>query len=168
MIDELASVVEVGQEQVTFRVTGEEACETCDLAEQCYRDGGLLRISREELRGLPAEQLYPGRRVRLQMEHTSLLGLTGVVYGLPLLIFAAGLLAGYFLLFPDAGEAGRALGSFGSGAVLVALAWALIVRLDRRAARRIRYRVQSSDATEDQEQLLFREYSGETGDDRPQ
>jgi positive regulator of sigma E activity len=155
-------VVEVGNEQVTFRVTGEEACETCEMAEQCYRDGGLLRIPNRELRGYPVSGLRHGQMVRLQMEHTSLLGLTGVVYGLPLALFAAGLLAGYFLLFPDAGEAGRALGSFASGVLVVAAAWAAIVRLDRRAARRIRYRVElPEEQEEDEEQLMFKEYSSE-------
>jgi positive regulator of sigma E activity len=161
MIDERASIVEVDPEQVTFRVTGEEACETCDLAEQCYRDGGLLRIARQELRGLQADALYPGRMVRLQMEHTSLLGLTGVVYGVPMALFTAGLLAGYFLFFPGAGEAGRALGSFATGVVFVAISWLFIVRLDRRAARRIRYRIEPLERQENEEQLLYREYSGE-------
>ena len=165
MIEEKATVVEVGREQVSFRVTGGEACEACDLSEQCYRDGGLLRISREKLRGLDPGDLSPGRLVKLLMEQTSLLGLTGVVYGLPMALFVAGLLLGYFLVFPDAGEAGRALGSFGSGVVLVALSWTAIVRLDRRAARRIKYRVEPLETLEDEEQLLYREYG--SGGDNP-
>ncbi len=158
MIEEKATVVEVGREQVSFRVTGGDACEVCDLSEQCYRDGGLLRISREKLNGLDPGDLSPGRLVKLLMEQTSLLGLTGVVYGLPMALFIAGLLLGFFLLFPDAGEAARALGAFGTGVVLVALSWTAIVRLDRRAARRIKYRVEPLESLEDEEHLLYREY----------
>jgi positive regulator of sigma E activity len=159
MIEERASVEEVGEEQVAFRVSGEEACEACDIAEQCYRDGGFIRVPRAKLRGLAPDELTPGRNVKLFMEQTSLLGLTGVVYGVPLLLFAVGLLAGFYLLFPDAGEAGRALGSFGTGVLLVALSWAAIVRLDRRAARRIRYRIEPLEKLEGEEQQLYREYS---------
>ena len=159
MIEERASVVEVGDEQVAFRVTGEEACETCDLGEQCYRDGGLLRVPRGKLRGLSSQDLSPGRSVKLFMEQTSLLGLTGVVYGLPMLLFVAGLLAGFFLVFPSSGEAVRALGSFGTGILCVALSWKVIVRLDRRAAGRIHYRVEPLETLCDEEQLIYREYS---------
>ncbi|MFO7850354.1 MAG: SoxR reducing system RseC family protein [Spirochaetia bacterium] len=161
MIEEKASVVEVGPEDVSFRVTGEEACETCDLSEQCYRDGGLIRIPRSELRGLEPEALSPGRMVKLLMEQTSLLGLTGVVYGVPMALFVVGLLLGFYLLFAGTGEAARALGSFGTGVLLVALSWTTIVGLDRRAARRIRYRVEPLSTREDEEHLIYREYSEE-------
>jgi hypothetical protein len=95
------------------------------------------------------------------MEHASLLTLTGVVYGVPLLLFAVGLAAGYYLLLPEAGEAGRALGSFAAGLVLVAAAWLPIYRLDRRMARRIRYRIDlpDDDSISSAKDYYEREYS---------
>lgn len=166
MIEEKAVVVAADERWLQLRVSGEEACETCDLSEQCYRDGGLLRIDRRHIRGSAVDAaqgidgLGPGRTVKLTMENTSLLALTGVVYGVPLLLFALGLAGGYFLLLPDAGEAVRALGSFAAGLGLVAAAWLLIVRLDRRMARRIRYRVDLPDESDaSAEDYYQREYS---------
>ena len=159
MIEEKAAVVEVGQEQVVFRVTGEEACESCDLSEQCYRDGGLLRISRSGLNGIPIEELTPGKTVKLKMENTSLLGLTGIVYGIPLALFVGGLLIGNFFLFSQAAEAGRALGSFATGVVLVAVSWLPIVRLDKKTARRVRYRTEPLSDAENEHDYYYRIYS---------
>ena len=166
MIEEKAAVVEVGQDHVVFRVTGEEACESCDLSEQCYRDGGLLRISRSGLKGIPADELTTGRTVKLKMENTSLLGLTGIVYGIPLALFVCGLLIGNFLLFSQAGEAGRALGSFATGVILVAVFWLPIVRLDKKTAGRVRYRTEPLSDTENEHDYYYRTYSQEKQHDK--
>ncbi|MGM0432009.1 MAG: SoxR reducing system RseC family protein [Spirochaetota bacterium] len=167
MIEEKAVVVHADDQWLQVRVSGEEACETCDLAEQCYRDGGLLKIARKHILGPlvqasgEADKLKPGRTIKLTMKHTSLLSLTGVVYGVPLLLFAVGLTVGYYLLLPEAGEAGRALGSFAAGLGLVALAWLPIYRLDRRMARRIRYWVElpEDEKNVSEEDYYQREYS---------
>ncbi len=163
MIEEKAVIESCDEHWLQVRVSGEEACETCDLAEQCYRDGGLLKIARSHLRGPLAETpetITPGRTIKLTMENTSLLGLTGVVYGLPLLLFAFGLGIGFYWLFPDAGEAGRALGSFAAGLLLVAVAWLPIVRLDRRMAQRVRYRIELPEDQDDSaESYYLRQYS---------
>ena len=163
MIEEKAVVVDSDDQWLQVRFSGEEACETCDLAEQCYRDGGLLKIARTHLRGPLAESpeaITPGRTISLTMENTSLLSLTGIVYGVPLLLFAAGLGLGYYVILPEAGEAGRALGAFAAGLLLVAAAWLPIVRLDRRMARRIRYRIELPEDQDDSSADFYqRQYS---------
>jgi positive regulator of sigma E activity len=168
VIEEKAVVVKADEQWLQVRVSGEQACEACDLAEQCYRDGGIMKLARKHVRG-PAldaagslDKLKPGSAIKLTMEQTSLLSLTGIVYGIPLLLFSAGLAAGYYLLLPEAGEAGRALGSFAAGVGLVAAAWLPIYRLDRRMAHRIRYWIDLPDDETDvsAEDYYTREYSG--------
>jgi positive regulator of sigma E activity len=160
MIEEKAVVVGADDQWLQVRLSGEKACEACDLAEQCYRDGGLLKLDLKRVRG-PAG-LKPGSTIMVTMEHASLLSLTGVVYGIPLLLFALGLAAGYYLLLPEVGEAGRALGSFAAGIGLVAAAWIPICRLDRRMARQVRYRIDLPEDTDGSSGNYYaREYSSE-------
>lgn len=168
VIEEKAVVIKTDDQWLHVRVSGEEACETCDLAEQCYRDGGIMKLARKHVRGpvLDAagslDKLEPGSTIKLTMEQTSLLTLSGIVYGVPLLLFTVGLAAGYYLLLPEAGEAGRALGSFAAGVGLVAAAWLPIYRLDRRMASRIRYWIDLPDneTNVSAEDYYTRGYSG--------
>jgi positive regulator of sigma E activity len=66
-----------------------------------------MKLARKHVRG-PApdaagslDKLKPGSTIKLTMEQTSLLTLSGIVYGVPLLLFTAGLTAVYYLLLPE-------------------------------------------------------------------
>lgn len=147
MITEKARVEEVHPGEVIFRVSEDEACRSCEMKDECYRVEGRLPVPANRLRGLAPGDLQPGDSVKLTMEGTSLFKLSGIIYGIPLILFLGGLLGGWQFLAPALGllgENARPLLAFASGILAVALPWLLIVRLDRRSARRIIYRAEKT------------------------
>lgn len=141
MIEEKAFVESSDSRQVTFRIIRTGACDVCSIREQCYRNDGVVSVPRAQVQGLDGAAART-ETVKLRIPNTSVLRLTGIVYGFPLVAFFAGLLLGYYLFFPGVGENMQALGSFGTGAALLALAGFGIYRFDRRVARAVRYVVE--------------------------
>lgn len=142
MIEEKAFVESSDGGQVTFRIIRTGACDACSIREQCYRNDGVVSVPRSQVQGLDGAAVASTETVKLRIPNTSVLRLTGLVYGLPLVAFFAGLLLGYYLIFPGVGENMQALGSFVTGAALLGLAGFGIYRFDRRVARAVRYVVE--------------------------
>ncbi|MFP4374529.1 MAG: SoxR reducing system RseC family protein [Spirochaetaceae bacterium] len=142
MIEESAVVRHSDDDRVVFQIIRTGACDACSIREQCYRNDGVVSVPRDHVSGVGAGRLGSSEPVKLRIRNTSVLGLTAVVYGLPLLAFFAGLLFGHYVLFPEAGEALRALGAFAVAAGMLAAAGVAINRFDRRVAGSVRYEVE--------------------------
>ena len=143
MIEESALVRHTDDEQVVFQIIRTGACDACSIREQCYRNDGVVSVPRDHVSGVDNTRLSSSEPVKLKIRNTSVLGLTAIVYGVPLLAFFAGLLFGNFVLFPDAGPTLQPLGAFATAAAMLGLAGYGIYRFDRRVAGTVRYEVQS-------------------------
>ncbi len=142
MIEESAIVRHTDDDQVVFQIIQTGACDACSIREQCYRDDGVVSVPRDHVSGVGAGRLASSESVKLRIRNTSVLGLTAVVYGVPLVAFFAGLLFGYYVLFPEAGETLQPLGAFATAAAMLAAAGFGIHRFDRRVAGSVRYEVE--------------------------
>jgi positive regulator of sigma E activity len=142
MIEERALVQHSDEKQVVFQIIRTGACDVCSIREQCYRNDGVVSVPRDHVSGVETGRLAPSEPVKLRIRNTSVLGLTAIVYGLPLLAFFVGLLFGNFVLFPDAGPTLQPLGAFATAAGLLGLAGYGIYRFDRRVAGSVRYEVE--------------------------
>lgn len=173
MIEERAVITGSDSETISFRITGSGACDACSIREACFRNEGTVRLARERVSfcgptalnrtrhdqvgrdntgqaGLGAPQRDPearaptaGQAVTLRIPHASVLGLTAIVYGVPLVAFLAGLLLGHAVLFDELVEEARALASFGLGLGGLFVAGLVTVFTDRRLSRRVRYEVEA-------------------------
>jgi positive regulator of sigma E activity len=102
-----------------------------------------MSVSRDRIRSAREDVLEPAdTAVRLRIRNASVLGLSAVVYGLPLLAFVIGLVLGYFVLFPGLGPTYQPLGAFGVAVGFLALAGAVISRFDRQVQDRVSYEVE--------------------------
>ena len=150
MIEEDALVKHAGDDSVVFQVIQTGPCNECSIREYCYRNDGFMSVERGRLKGADAEALAGVRQdtpVKLRIPNTSILGLTSVVYGVPLLAFVGGLLLGYFGLFGAAGSELQALGAFGTAVAFLSAAGFGISRFDKKVARRLQYEVALSSGT---------------------
>ncbi|MFO8065685.1 MAG: SoxR reducing system RseC family protein [Spirochaetia bacterium] len=141
MIEEQAIVQHTDDRHVVFQIVRTGACDVCSIREQCYRNDGVVSVPRSHVHGADARGLDATDSVNLRIRNTSVLGLTGIVYGIPLVAFFAGLLLGHFVLFAGAGPTLQPLGAFASAmAGLGAAGWG-IKRYDRRVSGSVRYEV---------------------------
>jgi positive regulator of sigma E activity len=150
MIEEDALVKHAGDDSVVFQVIQTGPCNECSIREYCYRNDGFMSVERGRLKGADAEALASVRQdtpVKLRIPNTSILGLSSVVYGVPLLAFVGGLLLGYFGLFGGAGSELQALGAFGTAVAFLSAAGFGISRFDKKVARRLQYEVALSSGT---------------------
>jgi positive regulator of sigma E activity len=150
MIEEDALVKHAGDDSVVFQVIQTGPCNECSIREYCYRNDGFMSVERGRLKGADAEALAGVRQdtpVKLRIPNTSILGLSSVVYGVPLLAFVGGLLLGYFGLFGGAGSELQALGAFGTAVAFLSAAGFGISRFDKKVARRLQYEVALSPGT---------------------
>lgn len=138
MIEESAVVRHTDEGNVVLQIKRTGACGVCEIREQCYRNDGVISVPRNRIHGTLAST---DETVRLRIRNTSVLRLTAVVYGVPLVAFFGGLLAGYYLLFPHASEAMQALGSFATALLALGAAAFGIKRFDRRVAATVHYEV---------------------------
>lgn len=134
MIEEVALVENISGDKMDLRITQPEQCDSCAIRESCYGRGNIVTVPREA--GVEVND-----SVELEIEHTSILGLSALMYGLPLAGLLAGVLSGYYGLFAVLAETGRTLASVATGLALLSVC-ALVVRLvGRRISDRIEYRV---------------------------
>ncbi len=116
-----------------LRITQPAQCDACAIRESCYGRGNVVTVPRE-----PGVEVNDS--VELEIAHTSILGLSALIYGMPLAGLLAGVLSGYYVLFAGLAETGRTLASVGSGLALLGVC-ALVVRIvGRRISDRIEYR----------------------------
>lgn len=165
MIEEQALVTGEDREALYFRITAGGACDKCSIREACFRNNGSIRVARERLALFEAEPfasdrgagtagseggaatssataaIHPGAKVTLRVPQASVLGLTAVVYGVPLIAFLIGVVSGHVWLFSALAEGARAVASFGLGAGLLAAAGLVTIFTDRRLSRRLHYEV---------------------------
>lgn len=133
MIEEVALVEKISGDKMDLRITQPEQCDACAIRESCYGRGNVVTVPRE-----PGVEVNDS--VELEISHTSILGLSALIYGVPLAGLLAGVLAGYYGLFAGLAETGKTLASVGSGIALLGLC-ALVVRFaGRRISDRIEYR----------------------------
>jgi positive regulator of sigma E activity len=142
MIEERAVVRHTDDEQVVFQIIRTGACDECSIREQCYRNDGVVSVPRNHVSGADSTRIGSADSVQLKIRNTSVLGLTGIVYGIPLVAFFVGPFFGYFVLFPQAGPTFQPLGAFATAAAMLAAAGFGIYRFDRRVAGSVRYEVE--------------------------
>lgn len=121
MIEEFGIIEEIRESDMDVRIERPEQCDACSIRESCYGRGNVITVPRND-------EFRVNDRIHLSIENTSVLGLSAVVYGIPLAALFVGLLTGYYGIFAEAIESTRVLASFALAVVLVA-ASALAVRL---------------------------------------
>jgi sigma-E factor negative regulatory protein RseC len=135
-----ARVIAVEKDTVRVRFLRPSACAT-----SCKNCGGCGLMNNLEtevsLPAPPGRHFQPGDRVWVGMEASGFLRAAFLLYLVPLVFFFGGYAAGERLFsrlgLPGLGEAGGALAAF----LLMALAFLLIRKLDRRLAGTGRYRL---------------------------
>ncbi|HUX14246.1 MAG TPA: SoxR reducing system RseC family protein [Spirochaetia bacterium] len=149
MIEELATVESIGTDQMELRVSHPEQCESCAIRGNCYAgldrtaEGGSGTELTERHLSVPRENgICVGDQVRVTIENTSILGLSALIYGVPLAGLLVGIITGYYALFVSLHELGRTLGSLGTGLAIMGTC-AMVVRLiGKRITSNIAYRTE--------------------------
>lgn len=139
MIDEYGVVVEEQDGKIAVEVGAEGSCEACPVRNACYQNGTIVWIPRNEESGALA--VRRGDHVHFTVENTSVLKVSALVYGVPLVAVLAGILGGYLWLFRALPENPRVGLSFLVAVALFVLSGFLIVRIDRRSKERLVYTV---------------------------
>jgi positive regulator of sigma E activity len=132
MIEERAVVERVHAETMDVRISQPEQCDTCAVRENCYSHGNVLTVPRTP--GIGAAD-----QVRVVITNTSVLGLSALVYGVPLIAVLLGIILGYSLLFAGFGDTARTLASLGLGLGLMAVAALVVRHVSRHIAENIEY-----------------------------
>lgn len=125
--------------EAVVRITVPADCESCAVRENCYAAGRVVRAP------APAE-VQPQDTVRVVIENAGVLGISALLYGVPLAATLAGILAGYYLLFGGMGEDPRVLLSFAVGVGMIAVSGVFIAAVDRRRSGRVRVRLEKEDS----------------------
>ncbi|MEX2442514.1 MAG: SoxR reducing system RseC family protein [Alkalispirochaeta sp.] len=146
MIDETAVVRSYSERSIEFQILTSGACDACEIREHCYRNDGLLSVPRDRLSNPYHVDMVSGMRIGLRIANTSMLGVTGIVYGIPLAVFIIGLFVGYEMIFTRSTEILRALSSFVLAISATFGVGFVISRFDGKVAANLRYDVHPSDA----------------------
>ncbi len=133
MIEEYGIVERIDGDKMDVRIERPEQCDACSIRESCYGRGNVLTVPRNP-------EVGEADRVHLSIERTSVLGLSALVYGVPLVALFVGLFAGYYGVFRFAQDSVRALGSFAAAIVLVALSAIVVRAIGRRLTGQVEYR----------------------------
>jgi positive regulator of sigma E activity len=132
MIQELGVVEKEETDSLTVRISAAGECNECAIREACSAMNQSVRVPKTP--GFSVND-----PVRLTMHHTSVLGITALLYGLPLLATLAGLLGLYFGLPAGVAEDTRILSSSLGALVGLLGAGFFVSRFDSRLKKRIRY-----------------------------
>ncbi len=134
MIEEDGVVVGASDNELAIRIDPEGSCDGCPVRENCYANGRIVRVP-----------LQPGvavdDRVRLSIRNASVLQISALVYGAPLVALVVGIAAGYLLLFPSFPEDARILLSVAIGGALFALSALFVGRTGRRINAKLEHRI---------------------------
>lgn len=132
MIEEYGVVERIHGSKMDIRIDVPGSCDACAIRESCYGRGHVITVPRDD-------SVMESDRVHLEIEKASVLGLSAIVYGLPLVALFAGVLAGYYGFFAHAGEGARVLGSFVLSIALVVASAVAVRHLSRRLTQRVEY-----------------------------
>jgi len=135
VISEYGTITEERSGKFGVQITVPGQCDECQIRESCYANGKVVWVPRRD--GLGKDDA-----VQVTMRNVSVLGVTAILYGLPLLAVLGGILLGYFALFAGLGEDARVLASVGVGAGFLAVVGFAIARIDRKVSSRITYAIE--------------------------
>ncbi len=128
-MDEVGTVIEERRQELRIQVDVATACDSCILSSNCYANEGKLWVPKKK-------GIKVGDRVRLGSVDGSVLKISALVYGLPLVSLISGILTGYLLFFHAFADDARILLSALSGGILFALSAVFISRQDKALKRR--------------------------------
>ncbi len=132
MIDEYGIVTKADDGKLEVRVTTPGACDSCPIHDSCYASGNVVSVPQQG-------DFRVNDRVRFSISNASVLKISALVYGLPLLGVLAGIVVGYLLLFRSMADDPRILASVGLGVALFLGAGYIVSRLDRVIRNRLSY-----------------------------
>ena len=142
MIDEYGIVTNETTDRLEVQVTTPGACDSCPIHDNCYGAGKTVWMPKQE--GIGA-----GDHVRFSISNTSVLKISALVYGIPLLAVLAGILGGYLWLFRSLSSDPKTLLSVAVGAALFVLSGFVISRLDPRIRNGLSYSIARADGLRD-------------------
>lgn len=132
MIDEYGIVTKAEDGKLEVRVTAPGACDSCPIHDSCYASGNVVSVPQQG--GFRVND-----QVRFSITNASVLKISALVYGLPLIGVLAGIVVGYLVLFRSMADDPRILASVGLGVVLFLAAGYVVSRLDRVIKNRLNY-----------------------------
>lgn len=153
MIDEYGVVTQERGGKLAIRVVTPGTCESCAIHDNCYASGKVVWIPKQE--GIQVHD-----HVRFSIANTSVLGLSALVYGIPLLAVLGGILLGYLLLFRSVSGDAKVLFSVFLGVALFVASGFVISRLEHRIKRGLAYSVVRVDSSETDQESLPRNGDG--------
>lgn len=134
MIEEQGQVTNIEDGRLAIKVTTPGSCDSCPIHDNCYAGGRVVWV--------PApEEIRVNDHVRFSITNTSVLKLSALVYGAPLVGVLAGILLGDLWLFRSFADDPKTLLSFGLGVLFFAAAGFGVSRLDRTIRKRLTYTV---------------------------
>mgnify|MGYP006303972445 CR=1 FL=1 len=92
MIEERARVEKLSERDMELRIIVPGECEKCGVKDNCYGNNRHITVPKRP--GLDI-----GDEVDLSIRNISVLKMTGLIYGIPLIGLIVGLFSGYFLFF---------------------------------------------------------------------
>lgn len=140
MIDEYGTVTNETRDRLEVQVTTPGACDSCPIHDNCYGAGKTVWLPKQDGIGR-------GDRVRFSISNGSVLKISALVYGVPLLAVLAGILAGYLWLFRSMPSDPKTLLSVAVGAALFLASGFVISRLDPHIRDGLSYSITRADAS---------------------
>ena len=134
MIGEYGKVVRTTGDGLEVRVLAPGACDSCPIHDSCYSSGKLVWLPQQQ--GLGVDDY-----VRFSITNASVLKISALVYGLPLLGVLGGILVGYLWLFRSFASDPKTLLSVALGVALFLASGFLVSRLDSRIKNRLSYTI---------------------------
>lgn len=135
MIEEYAVVEKIRDDSVDLKIRIPEHCDQCSIRENCYSRGNRLTVPIEEsMNGISENDT-----VKVAIANTSVLGLTALIYGVPLIGFLVGVLGAYYGLPANFSDALRSLIAVGSGGILLVICGLLVRTAEKHISSRVRY-----------------------------
>ncbi|HUZ17419.1 MAG TPA: SoxR reducing system RseC family protein [Spirochaetia bacterium] len=140
MIDEYGVVVQDKGGKLAIEIGAEGSCAACPVHDNCYQNGNVLWVPRSEEIG--SGHLRIGDHVHFTVANASVLKVSALVYGVPLVAVLAGIAVGYLWLFRSFAENPRVGMSVLIAAALFVLSGVFISRLDKAMKSRMVYSVE--------------------------
>lgn len=139
MIDEYGIVTRSAGGKLAVKVISPGSCDSCPIHDNCYASGKVVWVP--QTGGIAVND-----HVHFSITNGSVLKISALVYGLPLLGVLAGIILGYLVLFRSLGDDPRILASVGLGILLFLAAGFVVSRLDAMIKNRLSYEVVKSDS----------------------
>jgi positive regulator of sigma E activity len=134
MIDEYGIVTQTAGGKLAVKVISPGSCDSCPIHDNCYSSGKVVWLPRQE--GIEVND-----HVHFSISNASVLKVSALVYGVPLLGVMGGIILGYLLFFRSLADDPRTLASVGLGVILFLAGGFLVSRLDASLKKRLSYNV---------------------------